>query len=113
MYKKGKNLALCYLNGKRYGISFGSHVLERMQERGVDEYEVSGTVLALGKDEMRDCQEERKDIAVIDRIVVIARFKKRTVHIISVFNTTDVFIKDKTIIKRVQYSKNKGGRTIC
>ena len=102
--KKDRQIAKLRIRNQDYSIRATEHSLLRMEQRGVDEYVVSGTVLSLGHSKLLEYQANDKDIAIIDKvkgIAVIATFKRNTIKIITVIDKEDIWVKDGTTIENI------------
>jgi len=101
---KGKAIAELKINGKQYSVRATAHAMERMEERGVDEYVVAGNVMALGKDRLTELQEEQAEAIVIDdekNVAVVIGFKGNRIMVITVIDKAKVFVKKGTVIERL------------
>jgi len=91
------------IDGQTYSIRATAHAMQRMDERQVDEYVVTGNVMALGKDRLKELQEQGDDAVIIDEvrdIAVVFGFNKNKVTIITVINKSNIWVKDGTQIER-------------
>lgn len=101
---KEKSIAQLKINGETYSIRATSHALKRMEERDIDEYIVSGNIIALGKERLISLQSKNKDIIVIDEnknVAIVIGFDNNKIFIITVINKANVFVKDNTIIEKL------------
>jgi len=102
--KKDKLLAQLEINGQHYSVRATIHAMERMKQRGIDEFVVSGNVLALGKQKLQELQESQEEAIIIDEqngCAVVIGFNKNTVKVITVINKSNVFVKTNTKIERI------------
>ena len=102
--RKDKQIAKLKIKNQDYSIRATIHSLIRMEQRGIDEYVVSGTILSLGHEKLLAYQNTSKDIAVIDKvkkIAVIATFNKNTIKIITVIDKEDIWVKNGTSIENI------------
>ena len=102
---KSKCLAQIKIEKEIYSIRATGHAIDRMIERRVDEWVVSGDILALGKERLLNFKEANKDIALIDTkrdITIIMNFKKNTIKILTVIDKSDVYVLNGTIIKNLE-----------
>ena len=102
--RKDKQIAKLRIENQDYSIRATSHSLIRMEQRGIDEYVVSGNVLSLGQAKLLEYKENGRDIAIIDKVkkvAVIATFKKNTIIIITVIDKKDIWVKDGTTIENI------------
>lgn len=101
---KSKSLAQITIENETYSIRATGHAVDRMIERKVDKWVVSGDVLALGKERLLSYTKLTKDVALIDGkrgITIILGFRKNTIYILTVIDKSDVYILDNTMIKRL------------
>jgi hypothetical protein len=101
---KDKLLAQIKINNQQYSIRATVHALQRMAERKVDEYVVTGNVLALGEKRLLALQEEQTDAIVIDKVSntsTVITFNKNTIKIVTVIDKANVFVKSNTKIERI------------
>jgi hypothetical protein len=97
-------LAQIKIEGRRYGLRATAHAIQRMAERGVDAYVVTGNVLALGAERLLDLQRAQEEAIVIDTVTntaIVIGFKANTIMVITVLNKANVYIKDNTRIERL------------
>jgi hypothetical protein len=102
--KKDKLLAQIKINNRDYSIRATDHCLQRMAERKIDEYVVSGNVLALGETKLLKLQEAQEEAIIIDKKTntsIVVAFIRNTVKIITVIDKANVFVKDGTRIERI------------
>lgn len=98
---KDKCLATINIDGNMYSIRGTVHALERMKQREIDEYVVTGNILALGKDHLLRLQEQEEEAIIIDKIKevsIVIGFVKNTINVITVIDKSNVFVKDETTI---------------
>ena len=101
---KDKLLAQIKIDGKSYSIRATVHALERMDQRSIDEYVVTGNVLALGNQRLVELQEMQEDAIIIDENTntsVVITFKKNTIKVVTVINKANVFVKKNTTIEKI------------
>jgi Icc-related predicted phosphoesterase len=107
--KKDKQIAKLKIEKQCYSIRATAHAILRMEQRKIDEYVVSGTIIALGNKKLLEYQGNGRDIAVIDKIkevAVIATFKKNTIKIITVIGKKDIYVKDGTTIENISFRED-------
>lgn len=100
-YKKDKCLAEVNIDGNMYSIRATVHALERMKQREIDEYVVTGNVLALGKERLLQLQEQGEEAIIIDEqkeVSIVIAFEQNKIVIITVIDKSNVFVKDETTI---------------
>ncbi len=102
--KKDKLLAKLEINGQQYSIRATAHALQRMEQRGIDEFVVTGNVMALGKEKLQALQVQQEEAIIIDEVsnsAVVIGFVKNTVKVITVINKSNVFVKSNTRIEKL------------
>ena len=102
--KKDKLIAQLKIEKKEYSVRATVHALERMKERNIDEFVVSGNVLALGKAKLQELQKSQEEAIIIDKntnSAVVIGFKKNTIKVITVINKSNVFVKDNTRVEKL------------
>lgn len=101
---RGKSIAQIKINYTTYSLRATDHGLERMKQRKISEYVVTGDVLSLGKDRLLELQKQDKDIALIDtlhNIAIILQFQGNIIKILTVINSSDIYIKRTTVVERL------------
>ena len=102
---KSKSLAQIKIENEVYSVRATGHAVDRMIERKVDKWVVSGDVLALGKERLLSYSQLTKDVALIDSkrgITIILGFRKNTIYILTVIDKSDIYVLDGTIIKNLE-----------
>ena len=97
---KSKSIAIININKVQYSIRATAHSLDRMAERGIDEYVVTGNILALGE-KLQKLQKEQEEAIIIDEITntsIVIGFNKNTIKVITVINKSNVWVKNNTTI---------------
>jgi len=101
---KSKSIAQIKINGRTYSIRATIHSLQRMKERNVDEYVVTGCIIALGHDRLLDLQKREAEAIIIDRdkgVSVVIGFTLNKIKVITVIDKSDVFVKSGTEITTI------------
>lgn len=101
---KEKLIAQLKINGISYSIRATAHAMQRMDEREIDEYVVSGNIMALGKDKITELQSNNDEAIIIDElknVAIVIGFKGNRVYVITVINKSNVYVKDNTVIERI------------
>ena len=99
-----KSIATMTIEGKPYSVRATYHALDRMKKRKVDEYVVSGTILALGKNRLLDLQENDEDAIIIDNdkgISIVISFYNNTIKVVTVIDKSRVWVKSNTTIVNI------------
>ena len=102
---KSKSIARIMIDKETYSVRATGHALDRMQERKVDEWVVSGDIIAFGKEKLLSLRAEEKEIALIDvkrDITIIMAFRKNTIFIITVIDRSEVYILDGTVVRKLE-----------
>ena len=102
--QKDKCLATIKINKEQYSIRATFHSLERMEQRKIDEYVITGNILALGEETLKELQRTQEEAIIIDETTnssVVIGFKKNTIKVITVINKSNVFVKSNTRIERI------------
>ncbi len=104
---KSRSLAQITIEEKRYSIRATIHALERMKERNVCEYAVTGSILALGQKRLLELQEAlqeaQEDAMIIDEerdVAVVISFKGNRIQVVTV-NKANVFVKKNKSVERI------------
>lgn len=91
---KDKCLAEITIDGTFYSIRATIHARKRMKQRKVDDYIVTGNILGLGKEKILKLQEKDEEAIIIDEetdTATVIGFKKNTIKVITVVNTTNIY----------------------
>lgn len=95
------HIAIIRLGGKAYSIGASNHALSRMNDRGIDKYVVSGTVIALGPTRIAELQENKDDAIIINEnnnTSIVMAFDGTDITIITVIDKANIFVKTNTNI---------------
>lgn len=101
---KGKSLAQIKIGRDTYSIRATEHAVERMAQRHVDAYVVTGNVLALGPEKLADLKATSEDAIIIDtrtNTAVVVTVEKQTIKVVTVIDKSNVWVKDGTRIERI------------
>ena len=99
-----KSIAIIQIEKQTYSVRATAHALQRMRQRDVDEYVVSGTVLALGKDRLQELQEAEEEAIIIDdekNVSVVIGFRGNRIMVVTVIDKSNVWVKKQTSIERI------------
>lgn len=99
-----KRILLFEVSGERYEIIASAHSLERMIERNVCEDVVSGNIVALGRDKIKELSRDNEEAIVINEyegVSVVAGFNGKTITIITVVDTENIYNNRGTRVERV------------
>ena len=95
---KSKSLAQVTIEKETYSIRATGHALDRMAERKVDKWVVSGDVLAFGKQRLLEFRNTNREVALIDskrNIAIMMAFRKNTIYIITVIDKSEIYVLDE------------------
>ena len=98
---KDKCLSQITIEKQSYSIRATGHSIERMKQRNIDEYVVTGNILALGKERLLKLQQTQEEAIIIDELTntsIVIAFKKNTIKVVTVINKSNVFVKSNTMI---------------
>jgi len=101
---KEKLIAQLKINGISYSIRATAHAMQRMDEREINEYVISGNIMALGKDKITELQSNNDEAIIIDElknVAIVIGFKGNRIYVITVINKSNVYVKDNTVIERI------------
>lgn len=102
--KKDKGLAQVKIEGRTYGIRGTVHAVERMVERNIDEETVTGNILLLGKEKIKELQEKEQEAIIIDKdkeVAIVIAFKKNKIMVVTVIDKGNVWVKEGTHIENI------------
>lgn len=97
------------LDGEKWEIKMTSHAYLRMKKRfnNLDEFEVSGDIVGLGKKRLRKHIKREDDIAIIDKdkglsiIVSFDESHKKWIKIITLIDKSDIYVKEGTTLEEL------------
>ena len=97
------------MDNENWEIKMTVHAYERMKERfeDLDEFEVAGDIIALGRNKLRNHIENKDDIAIIDKdkgLSIIVSFDERHknwIKIITLIDKSDIYIKEGTTLEEL------------
>ena len=104
MASKSKSIAQIKIGETVYSIRATEHSLQRMAQRNISEYTVTGTVIALGPQVLKELGESNEEAIIIDSnsgCSVVAAVHGQRVFIITVIDKTNVFVKTATRVERI------------
>lgn len=102
---KSKCLAQITIEKETYSIRATGHALDRMRERKIDEWVVSGDIIAFGKQRLLEFKNTNEEVILIDKkrnIAIVWAFIKNTVYLITVIDKSEVYVLDGTVIKNLE-----------
>jgi hypothetical protein len=102
--KPGKMINNFTLNGKTYSIRLTNHAEQRLQQRNIDLFQVTGSILSLGQKTITDYSGSNRDIFIIDKehnFSIVCNITHRTITIVTVIDNADCWVKSGTIAVRL------------
>ena len=88
------------ITDKTYSIRLTAHAKQRLLDRNLDLYQVTGSILSLGQQNIEQYSGSNKDIFIMDKqnnFSIVCNITYRTITIVTVIDTTDCWIKQGTI----------------
>ena len=98
--KAGTSINTFTLNNKTYSIRLSSHASQRLQQRQIDLYQVTGSILSLGEKTITAYSGSNRDIFIMDKqnnFSIVCNITNRTITIITVIDNVDCWVKNGTI----------------
>ena len=98
--RPGKVVNSFTLNNKTYSIRLTNHAEQRLQERQIDLYQVTGSILSLGQKTIIEYSGSNKDIFIMDKqnnFSIVCNITHRTITIVTVIDNSDCWVKNGTI----------------
>ena len=98
--KAGTSINTFTLNNKTYWIRLSQHAEQRLQQRNIDLYQVTGSILSLGEKTITAYSGSNRDIFIMDKVnnfSIVCNITNRTITIITVIDNADCWIKNGTI----------------
>ena len=98
--KAGTSINTFTLNNKTYSIRLSSHASQRLQQRNIDLYQTTGSILSLGEKTITAYSGSNRDIFIQDKpnnFSVVCNITNRTITIVTVIDNSDCWIKQGTI----------------
>jgi hypothetical protein len=103
--KPGKVINTFTINNKTYSIRLTNHANQRLQDRNIDLFQVTGSILSLGQQTITDYSGSNRDIFIMDKehnFSVVCNITNRTITIVTVINNADCWVKNGTIAVKLQ-----------
>jgi hypothetical protein len=103
--KNGKVINQFTLNDKTYSIRLTAHAKQRLFDRKLDIYQVTGSILSLGQQTITAYSGSNKDIFIMDKennFSVVCNITHRTITIVTVIDNADCWVKSGTIAVKLQ-----------
>ncbi|MCE5220112.1 MAG: DUF4258 domain-containing protein [Clostridium sp.] len=98
--KHGKMINTFTLNNKTYSIRLTNHAEQRLNQRNIDLFQVTGSILSLGQKTITDYSGSNRDIFIMDKehnFSVVCNITINTITIVTVIDNSDCWVKDGTI----------------
>jgi len=90
---------------KTYSIRLTAHAKQRITDRNLDLYQVTGSILSLGQQNIEQYSGSNRDIFIMDKqnnFSIVCNITYRTITIVTVIDTTDCWVKNGTIAVRLK-----------
>jgi len=98
--KAGISINTFTINNKTYSIRLSSHAKQRLQQRNIDLYQVTGSILSLGEKTITEYSGSNRDIFIMDKVnnfSIVCNITNNTITIVTVIDNCDCWIKNGTI----------------
>ena len=98
--KAGHMISTFTIANKTYSIRLSSHAKQRLTDRNIDLYQVTGSILSLGEKTITAYSGNNRDIFITDKIngfSIVCNITNRTITIVTVIDNSDCWIKQGTI----------------
>ena len=98
--KAGTSINTFTINNKTYSIRLSSHAKQRLQQRNIDLYQVTGSILSLGEKTITEYSGSNRDIFIMDKVnnfSIVCNITNNTITIVTVIDNCDCWIKNGTI----------------
>lgn len=103
--KNGKMISTFTIANKTYSIRLTAHAKQRITDRNLDLYQVTGSILSLGQQNIEQYSGSNRDIFIMDKqnnFSIVCNITYRTITIVTVIDTTDCWVKNGTIAVRLK-----------
>lgn len=84
---------------KTYSIRLTNHAQQRLTDRNIDLFQVTGSILSLGQKTITAYSGSNRDIFIMDKehnFSIVCNIKNYTIAIITVIDSADCWIKQGT-----------------
>ena len=88
------------IQNKTYSIRLTNHAQQRLTDRSIDIYQVTGSILSLGQQNIEQYSGSNKDIFIMDKehnFSIVCNIAHRTITIVTVIDNSDCWVKNGTI----------------
>ena len=103
--KNGRMISSFTIGNKTYSIRLTAHAKQRLTDRNIDLYQVTGSILSLGENIIEKYSGSNRDIFIMDKannFSVVCNIVNYTIMIVTVINNADCWIKNGTIAVKLQ-----------
>ena len=103
--KNGKMISTFTIANKTYSIRLTAHAKQRLTQRNIDLFQVTGSILSLGQKTITDYSGSNRDIFIMDKannFSIVCNITYRTITIVTVIDTCDCWVKNGTIAVKLQ-----------
>lgn len=98
--KAGTSINQFTLNNKTYSIRLTKHAQQRLIDRQLDLFQITGSILSLGEQTISTYSGSNRDIFILDKehnFSIVCNIINYTITIITVIDSADCWIKSDTI----------------
>jgi hypothetical protein len=98
--KSGRMINSFTIANKTYSIRLTSHAKQRLTDRNIDLFQVTGSILSLGQKTITAYSGSNRDIFIMDKehnFSIVCNITHRTITIVTVIDTCDCWVKNGTI----------------
>ncbi|MDD2627822.1 MAG: DUF4258 domain-containing protein [Clostridia bacterium] len=98
--KAGTSINTFTINNKTYSIRLSFHAQQRLTDRNIDLYQVTGSILSLGEKTITEYSGSNRDIFIMDKVnnfSIVCNITNNTITIVTVIDNCDCWIKNGTI----------------
>lgn len=98
--KNGRMISSFTITDKTYSIRLTNHAQQRLTDRSIDIYQVTGSILSLGQKTITEYSGSNRDIFIMDKqnnFSVVCNIVNYTIMIVTVIDNSDCWVKSGTI----------------
>ena len=102
--KPGIMISSFTIADKTYSIRLTAHAKQRLTDRNIDLYQVTGSILSLGENIIEKYSGSNRDIFIMDKennFSIVCNITYRTITIVTVIDNSDCWVKNGTIAVRL------------
>lgn len=103
--KNGKMISSFTIGNKTYSIRLTAHAKQRLTDRNIDLYQVTGSILSLGENIIEKYSGSNRDIFIMDKannFSIVCNIENCTIMIVTVIDSADCWVKNGTIAVKLQ-----------